>query len=59
LENYSVGVEHKVLEANGAGAPQYNTFKFFVWLTIITVICLILHMEMDLLHLFKKARRKE
>jgi cytochrome c553 len=59
LENYSAGVEHKVLEANGAGVPQYNTFKFFVWLTIITVVCLILHMEMDLLHLFRKARRKE
>lgn len=59
LENYANGVEHKVIEANGAGLPQYNTLKFFVWLTIVSVVCLILHMEMDLFHLFRKARRKE
>lgn len=59
LDNYADGVEHKVIQANGAGLPQYYTLKFFVWLTIISVVCLLLHMEMDLFHLFRKARRKE
>lgn len=57
IQNYAAGTEHKVLASTGAGKPQYNTLKFFVWLTIISVVCLILHMEMELLHMFKKAKR--
>ena len=56
--NYAAGIEHKLLASEGDGAPQYWTFKFFIWLTIITVICLILHMELELFHLFRKARGK-
>lgn len=54
--NYAAGTEHKSLADNGT-AP-HNTFKFFVWLTILTVIGLILHMEMELWHLLKIARQK-
>jgi hypothetical protein len=54
--NYAAGIEHKSLADNGTA--QHNTFKFFVWLTILTVIGLILHMEMELLHLLKIALRK-
>lgn len=54
--NYAAGSEH--LSYANAGTAEYYTFKFFVWLTILTVIGLILHMEMELLYLFKAARRK-
>ncbi|HEX3011684.1 MAG TPA: molecular chaperone DnaJ [Syntrophomonadaceae bacterium] len=54
--NYAAGIEHKSLADNGTA--QHNTFKFFIWLTILTVIGLILHMEMELLHLLKRARRQ-
>jgi len=55
--NYAAGTEHKMLADEGTA--QHNTFKFFVWLTILTVIGLILHMEMELLHLLKMARRSK
>lgn len=57
--NYAAGTEHKMLAAKGAGAPQYYTFKFFVWLTILSVIGLILHMELELLHMLRLSRRKD
>jgi len=53
--NYAAGSEH--LSYTDAGTAEYFTFKFFVWLTILTVIGLILHMELELWHLFKTARR--
>lgn len=56
-DNYAAGVEHESFME--AGTAQYYTFKFFVWLTILTVIGLILHMEMELLYLFKRARRRK
>ncbi len=54
--NYAAGTEHQSYK--DAGTSQYYTFKFFVWLTILTVIGLILHMEVELLYLFKKAGRQ-
>lgn len=54
-ENYAIGSEHKLMEPSGEGSAQYWTFKFFIWLTILSVIGLILHMEMELLHLLRKA----
>ncbi|MDD2585803.1 MAG: cytochrome c3 family protein [Syntrophomonadaceae bacterium] len=57
-DNYAVGTEHKLLDPDGPGAPQYWTFKFFIWLTILSVVGLILHMEMELLYLLRKARKK-
>lgn len=56
-DNYAAGVEHQSFVQ--AGTAPYYTFKFFVWLTILTVIGLILHMEMELLYLFKRARRQK
>lgn len=57
-DNFIKGIEHKTLAA-GSGLPEYNTFKFFIWLTILTVVALIVHMEVELLHLFKRSRRKK
>lgn len=54
--NYAAGTEHQSF--TDAGTAEYYTFKFFVWLTILTVIGLILHMELELLYLFKKAGRR-
>jgi len=54
-ENYAKGIEHQTYLA--AGTAQHYTFKFFIWLTILTVAALIIHMEVELLHLFRKARR--
>jgi len=57
MDNYAAGTEHKAVAA-GTGTAEQNTFKFFVWLTILTVIGLILHMEVELLYLLKIARRR-
>ena len=55
-ENFAKGKEHAVLAPRGPGAPMYWTLKFFTWLTILTMIALILHIEVEL---FGKLRRKE
>ncbi|HCF50102.1 MAG TPA: hypothetical protein DER60_07460 [Syntrophomonas sp.] len=55
-ENFIRGTEHKSLAA-GTGIAEHNTLKFFVWLTILTVVGLIVHMEVELFHLFKRSRR--
>lgn len=57
-ENFIKGVEHKSLAA-GTGIAEHNTLKFFVWLTILTVVGLIVHMEIELFHLFKQSRRRK
>jgi hypothetical protein len=57
-ENFIKGIEHKTLAA-GSGLPEYYTFKFFIWLTILTVVALIVHMEVELFHLFKRSRQKK
>ncbi|MHB1126667.1 MAG: cytochrome c3 family protein, partial [Bacillota bacterium] len=46
--NMAEGKEHFVLAAQGPGAPMYYTYKFFTWLTIITVTLLIIHIELEL-----------
>lgn len=58
LDNYALGTEHKIMQASGVGAPQYWTFKFFIWLTILTVIGLIIHIQLDLFGLLRAARQK-
>lgn len=55
--NFAAGSEHQ--SYSHAGTAEYYTFKFFVWLTILTVVGLILHMELELLHLFRSARPKK
>lgn len=57
-DNFIKGVEHKSVAA-GTGLAEHNTLKFFVWLTILTVVGLIVHMEIELYHLFKQARRRK
>lgn len=54
--NYAAGSEHQTYA--DAGTAEYFTFKFFIWLTILSVIGLILHMELELLYLFKASRRQ-
>lgn len=53
--NFANGKEHFALEPVGAGAPMYFTFKFFTWLTIITITLLIIHIELEL---FSRLRSK-
>lgn len=45
---FSEGTEHYKFAAVGAGAPMYYTAKFFVWLTIITIVALVIHIELQL-----------
>lgn len=47
---FSEGKEHFKFAAIGAGAPMYFTAKFFVWLTIITIVALVIHIELQLYH---------
>jgi len=58
-ENFAVGAEHFVLKPQGSGAPMYFTFKFFTWLTIITMTLLIIHIELELYRKYKLARRAD
>ncbi|MHB1419125.1 MAG: cytochrome c3 family protein [Bacillota bacterium] len=46
--NLAEGKEHFVLAAQGPGKPMYYTYKFFTWLTIITVTLLLIHVELEL-----------
>lgn len=46
--NFAAGMEHFELAPAGPGMPMYYTFKFFTWLTIVTVTLLIIHMELEL-----------
>ncbi|MFZ5642903.1 MAG: cytochrome c3 family protein [Bacillota bacterium] len=47
---FAEGTEHFKFAAVGAGAPMYYTAKFFVWLTIITIVALVIHIELQLYH---------
>ena len=53
--NFAKGVEHYELKPSGPGAPMYFTFKFFTWLTILTIIMLIIHIELELARKLKEA----
>ncbi len=55
---FSGGTEHFKFAATGAGAPMYFTAKFFVWLTIITIVALVIHMELQLYHNLRKILRE-
>lgn len=57
-DNYILGAEHRSY-ADGTGIAEHFTLKFFVWLTILTVIGLIVHMEVELFHLLKRSRRQK
>jgi hypothetical protein len=53
-DNYAKGPEHWVASNHeGENAPMYYTYKFFTWLTVMTVTVLILHI---LLELYRKLR---
>lgn len=53
-ENFTKGKEHAVVVSKGPGAPMYYTLKFFTWLTIVTMVALILHIEVELLGKLKR-----
>ncbi|MBO8167599.1 MAG: hypothetical protein H0Z35_00275 [Thermoanaerobacteraceae bacterium] len=55
--NFAEGVEHWTFEPDGPGKPMYYTLKFFTWLTIITIVLLIIHIELELFRRYRDARR--
>ncbi len=55
--NFANGIEHFELKPDGPGAPMYYTFKFFTWLTIITITLLIIHIELELFRRYKEIGR--
>lgn len=59
---FAMGEEHFKLAAFGAGAPMYYTAKFFVWLTILTILALVIHIELQLYHnlrtILKERKRR-
>ncbi|NLC76447.1 MAG: hypothetical protein GX750_02370 [Clostridia bacterium] len=55
--NMAAGTEHFLLEKEGPGKPMFYTFKFFTWLTIITITLLIIHIELELFRRFRDSKR--
>lgn len=55
--NFAAGQEHFELAPEGSGLPMYYTFKFFTWLTILTITLLIIHMELELWRRLRDLRR--
>lgn len=58
-KNFAVGPNHLVKEGRGAGAPVYWTEKFFTWLTILTMVALVVHIEVELVGEWRRAGRRE
>ncbi|SJZ58690.1 doubled CXXCH domain-containing protein [Selenihalanaerobacter shriftii] len=58
-KNFAKGVQHAELEPEGEGAPMYYTFKFFTWLTILTITFLIVHILIELIGKFRRANNDE
>lgn len=56
--NMAAGTEHFLLEREGPGKPMFYTYKFFTWLTIITITLLIIHIELELFRRFRDAKRR-
>ena len=54
--NMATGTEHFLLEREGPGKPMFYTYKFFTWLTIITITLLIIHIELELFRRFRDAK---
>jgi len=57
VPNFAVGAEHTLIEREGPGSPRYYTLKIFVWLTILTVVGLILHMQLELFRMWRDSRK--
>lgn len=55
--NMAAGTEHFLLEKEGPGKPMFYTFKFFTWLTIITITLLIIHIELELFRRLKNIKK--
>lgn len=55
--NMAAGAEHFLLEKEGPGKPMFYTFKFFTWLTIITITLLIIHIELELFRRLKNIKK--
>lgn len=55
--NMAAGTEHFLLEKEGPGKPMFYTFKFFTWLTIITITLLIIHIELELFRRLRNAKK--
>lgn len=45
---FAEGDDHFILSPVGAGAPMYYTAKFFIWLTIIVLVGMVIHIELQL-----------
>lgn len=54
-ENFTKGAEHAVMAPGEEGAPMYWTLKFFTWLTILTIVFLVLHIIVELIGKFRKT----
>ena len=57
--NYGQGAEHAPLKPHGPGKPVYWTLKFFTWLTIVVIVVLILHIELELFHKLRQTGRED
>ncbi|HHW07424.1 MAG TPA: hypothetical protein GXX34_07865 [Clostridia bacterium] len=55
--NMAAGTEHFVLDREGPGKPMFYTFKFFTWLTIITITLLIIHIELELFRRLRNLKK--
>lgn len=55
---FAEGTDHFELAAVGPGAPMYKTAQFFIWLTIITIVALVAHIELQLFHHLRTILKK-
>lgn len=55
--NMAAGTEHFLLEREGPGKPMFYTYKFFTWLTIITITLLIIHIELELFRRYRDSKQ--
>lgn len=55
---FAEGDDHFQLAASGSGAPMYYTAKFFVWLTIIVIVGMVIHIELQLYHNLRTILRE-
>ncbi len=55
---FAEGTEHFEFAAMGAGMPMFFTAKSLVWLTIITIVSLVIHIELQLYRNMRKILRE-
>lgn len=57
--NFARRTEHAAIAPRGPGLPLYWTMKFFTWLTILTLVALIGHIELELAARLKRTKTAE